>query len=76
MEQYDEQWLLELMRRDLSGGGEVRFRCADEALYRQVFHMLFEKNGLFSLLNQLGIDVHYTEYSNDDMFQAISFSVS
>ena len=26
MERYDEQWLLELMGRDLPGGGEVRFR--------------------------------------------------
>ena len=76
MEQYDEQWLLELMRRDLAESGVVRFRCANEGIYRQAYRSLFENSGLFALLDQMGLQYQYTAYSCDDLFQAVSFSIS
>ena len=74
-ESYDEVWLEELIRRDVSAGVEVRFRCTNEELYRQYRRKLFDKGELFHILEDMGYPQRRFSYMTEDKFSAISFTV-
>ena len=74
LEHYDEVWIMNLMRRDLSSGAEVRLRCKDESCYRECCRHLFDEGRIFQLLDQTVSDyAGYSSSLNDDFYE-ISFA--
>lgn len=82
VENWDPEHFQMLMNRSLlDGSGEWTMRCADDALYQQLYEMLLEEQGIYPYIAQAkkdtgcAVDTERIQYSLDESNYQIQFQL-